>query len=168
MGNHRKLWVIVGETMSLFHGRYDYAVDEKGRINMPAKFRKSLNPEASETFVLCRAPGGCLRAYPYDVWEIYEKELASRPQTPETLRHRRLLYSTLSDATLDAQGRIALTSSQMKIASIVKNVTLVGQSGYIEIWDTEKLNAYVGGADDFDEVFFQSVEAGLRNSQRQQ
>jgi MraZ protein len=151
--------------MSHFHGRYDYTVDEKGRVNMPAKFRKSLNPSAAETFVLCRAPGGCLRAYPRDIWENYEKELGARPQTPETLRHQRLLYSSLSDSTLDAQGRITLCSSQIQIASIVKNVTLVGQSGYIEIWDTEKFNSYLGNAEDFDEVFFQSVEAGLRKSE---
>ncbi|HAJ79879.1 MAG TPA: cell division/cell wall cluster transcriptional repressor MraZ [Fibrobacteres bacterium] len=148
--------------MSRFHGRYDYTVDEKGRLNMPAKFRKSLNPEADETFVICRAPGGCLRAYPQDVWDNYEKELASRPQTPETLRHQRLLYSTLSDSTLDGQGRITVTSTQMQLASIDKNVTLVGQNGYIEIWDTEKFNSYIGNAADFDDVFFQSVEAGLR------
>ena len=152
--------------MSHFHGRYDYTVDDKGRINMPAKFRKLLSPQAAETFVICRAPGGCLRAYPQDVWEKYEEELSSRPQTPETLRHQRLLYGTLSDSTLDAQGRISLNASQMSIASITKNATLIGQNGYIEIWNTEKFNAYAGSAEDFDEVFFQSVESGLRGQDR--
>ena len=152
--------------MSHFHGRFDYTVDDKGRVNMPAKFRRSLNPQAAETFVICRAPDGCLRAYPQDVWEQYEQELSARPQTPETLRHQRLLYSTLSDSVLDAQGRITLGASQMHIASITKNVTLIGQNGYIEIWDTDTFNAYAGTAEYFDEVFFQSVEAGLRSKDR--
>jgi MraZ protein len=153
-----------GDKMSRFHGRFDYTVDEKGRLNMPAKFRKSLNPEAAETFVICRAPGGCLRAYPQDTWDKYEKELADRPQTPETLRHQRLLYSTLSDSTLDAQGRITLSSTQMDLSEIKKNVTLIGQNGYIEIWNTDKFNSYIGDVADFDDVFFQSVEAGIRNN----
>jgi MraZ protein len=152
----------MGNIKSHFRGRYDYTADAKGRVNIPAKFRKSLNPEAAETFVICRGPGKCLRAYPQDVWNTYEDELASRPQTPETLRHRRLLYNTLTDSILDAQGRITLAAAQMEQALITKNVTLVGQNEYIEIWDTATFDGYVGSDDDFDDVFFQSVEAGLR------
>ena len=162
MGNSREKWGIMGNNKSHFRGRYDYTADAKGRVNIPAKFRKSLNPEAGETFVICRGPGKCLRVYPQDVWNTYEDELASRPQTPETLRHRRLLYNTLTDSVLDAQGRITLTAAQMTQSSIAKNVTLVGQNEYIEIWDTDTFGTYVDSGDDFDEMFFQSVEAGLR------
>jgi MraZ protein len=150
-----------GVIMGRFHGRFDYSIDAKGRVNVPAKFRKALSPEALETFIICRAPDGCLRAYPNDLWEAYESELASRPETPDTLRHKRLLYSTISDSVLDAQGRITLTPAQMKLATIAKDVSLVGQANYIEIWDTERYNAYLGSADDFDSVFFQSVETGI-------
>lgn len=147
--------------MGKFHGKFDYSIDSKGRVNIPAKFRKALNPEAEETFIITQAPGGCLRAYPRDTWESYESELSSRPETPETLRIKRLLYSTMSDSTLDAQGRITLTTSQMALAAITKDVTLVGQANYVEIWDTARYQAYLGSADDFDEVFFQSVQTGL-------
>lgn len=147
--------------MGSFHGRFDYSIDSKGRVNIPAKFRKSLNPEAEETFIICRAPDGCLRAYPNDYWKVYEEDLARRPETPETLRHKRLLFSTLSESTLDAQGRVSLTPAQMTIAGITKDITLIGQSNYVEIWDTVKYDAYLNSGDDFDSVFFQSVETGL-------
>lgn len=149
--------------MSRFHGRFDYSIDSKGRVNFPAKFRKSLRPECEETLIICRAPNGCLRAYPRDLWEAYESELAARPETPETLRHKRLLYNTLSDSTFDAQGRITITPAQMAIAGIQKEVTLVGQATYVEIWDTGKYEQYLGVSDDFDTVFFQSVETGIAN-----
>ena len=68
--------------MGQFHGRFDYSIDIKGRVNIPAKFRKTLSPNAGETFIICRAPDGCLRAYPRDLWENYEAELASRPKPP--------------------------------------------------------------------------------------
>lgn len=147
--------------MSRFHGKFDYSIDVKGRVNIPAKFRKGLNPDADDSFIICRAPDGCLRAYPKDLWEQYEEELASRPETPEALRHKRLLYSTLSDTTLDRQGRISLTSAQMKLAGITKDVSLVGQAKYIEIWDTTRYGDYLGDSDDFDTVFYQSVETGI-------
>jgi MraZ protein len=148
--------------MSRFLGEFNYSLDEKGRLNIPAKFRKALSPEANETFTICRAPNNCLRAYPQDTWDRYEDELASRPQTPETLRHSRLLRSTLTNSKLDSQGRIALTAKQCAIANIEKNITLVGHYGYIEIWNTDRYNEYIGEGDDFDQVFFQSVEAGIR------
>jgi MraZ protein len=148
--------------LARFRGEYDYSIDAKGRVNIPAKFRKALAPEASETFAICRAPNNCLRAYPQNVWEKYEDELATRPQTSGAIRHLRLLQSTLSDSKLDAQGRIALRNKQIKIAGIKKNVTLVGHYGFIEIWDTERYREYIGSGEDFDKVFFDSVEVGMQ------
>ena len=151
-----------GDTLTRFHGSFSYSIDNKGRVNIPARFRGVLNPAAQETFTICRAPDGCLRAYPNDLWEIYEAELVSRPETPETLRHKRLLYNTLTDSTMDGQGRISLSAKQMEIAGITKEVTLVGQANYIEIWDSARYSAYQQQfEDDFDTMFFQSVEAGI-------
>jgi DNA-binding transcriptional regulator/RsmH inhibitor MraZ len=49
----------------------------------------------------------------------------------------------------------------MTQASITKDITLVGQANYIEVWDTQKYDTYLTTSDDFDSVFFQSVEAGF-------
>jgi len=148
--------------MAGFHGRFDYTIDSKGRVNIPAKFRSMLNPDAHETFTICRAPGGCLRAYPKDRWDVREAELESRPETEATLKHKRLLYNTLTDSTLDAQGRIALSANQITIGKIAKEVTLVGQAEYIEIWNTAAYDAYQSQfEDDFDSMFYSSVETGM-------
>lgn len=149
--------------MSRFRGEYQYSVDKKGRVNIPAKFRKALSPEAGEVFAICRAPGKCLRAYPIDAWDKYETELALRPQTKEALRYLRMLNSTLTDSKLDSQGRIMLSAKQMKIAGIEKNVILVGNYGYIEIWDLDSYTKYIDSDDDFDDMFEHSVQAGLRS-----
>jgi MraZ protein len=148
--------------MADFHGKYDYSVDVKGRVNIPSKFRRALDPEAAKTFVVCRAPGGCLRAYPQNFWHSYVAELNGRPETPETLRHKRLLYDTVNESTLDAQGRISLMPNQMAIAGMSKDVSLVGQGHYIELWDPARYAQYLGSDADFDTVFFQSVQAGLQ------
>lgn len=149
--------------MSRFRGKFEVCLDNQGRFNIPVKFRKVLDPEAAETFVICRAPGGCLRAFAQNMWNKYEDEIATWPQTPETVLLKTTLYSTLQESTLDTQGRISLTPSQMAMVGLVKNVTLIGQNGFIEIWDTARLNAYIGDQKNFDEVFFKSVEAAARN-----
>ncbi|KMQ53041.1 Cell division protein MraZ [Chitinispirillum alkaliphilum] len=155
MGNGGEEW------MTSFRGSFDYSIDAKGRVNIPAKFRKGLNPQACDTFVIVRGPTNCLRAYPQDLWDIYEKEIASRPETRHTLRHKRLLFSLLTDSKLDSQGRITLTNKQLAVAGITKDVTLVGQANYIEIWDSNTYVEYLASEDDFDDMFFESVEAGL-------
>jgi MraZ protein len=149
--------------MSRFRGNFEVCMDNQGRFSIPVKFRKALDPEAAETFVICRAPGGCLRAFAQNMWNKYEDEIATWPQTPETVLLKTTLYSTLQESTLDTQGRISLTPSQMAMVGLEKNVTLIGQNGFIEIWDTTRLNAYIGDQKNFDEVFFKSVEAAARN-----
>ena len=143
--------------MSSFRGNYEYTIDAKGRVNVPAKFRKALAPEADETFVITLAPDRCLRAYPLDAWKRFEEELAARPQTRATTELRRAIYSTARESTLDGQGRVSLSPKQIEIAGISKDVTLVGEGGYIEIWDSRRHDEYLSKID-FDAVFYESVE----------
>jgi len=142
--------------MARFRGSYDYSIDAKGRLNIPAKFRKSLSPEAMETFVVTVAPDSCLRAYPLDEWEKYEDELASRPQSRATTKLRRLIYANTSESVLDSQGRISLQLKQIQKAGLGKEVTLIGQPGFIEIWDPKRHDEYLGEGDEFDDVFYES------------
>jgi MraZ protein len=147
--------------MASFHGRYDYSVDTKGRVNVPAKFRKALSPEADDTFIVVRGPKNCLRAYPKDVWERGRgAELDALPETPENNLLKSVIFGSSIDSALDVQGRITLSPTLMGAAGIAKEVTLVGVSSYIEIWDTAKYNEYSGSAGNFDEMFYK-VGSGL-------
>ncbi len=158
----------MADTRTHFRGRYDFAIDNKGRVNVPAKFRKMLKRQAADTFVLCQGPDDCLRAYPKNAWEEdFEKELASRPRNEETLRLRRLLNNTVTDSELDDQGRIALSALQMKIASISKSVTLLGQGDFIEIWDTEKFEKIIEDKSGYKKLFFDPEDGGFNATQQQ-
>jgi MraZ protein len=148
--------------MSKFRGRYDYSIDQKGRINIPAKFRKLLSPEAEETFVICRAPDGCLWAYPKDEWEKFEDSLVAMPMSREMNKFQREMQNTLSDSVLDRQGRVTLTPLQMRIAGIDKDVSIIGRGRCLEIWDTKRFEEYTGTGGDFDEVYYKTVRLGAR------
>jgi MraZ protein len=147
--------------MARFRGRYNFSIDEKGRINIPAKFRKLLTPEAEETFVICRAPDNCLWAYPKDEWERFEDKLLSMPMSREVNRFQRTLQNTLADTTLDKQGRISLTQYQMEIAGITKDVSIIGRGDNLEIWDRKRFEEYTGSGDDYDEVYYNSIQPGV-------
>jgi DNA-binding transcriptional regulator/RsmH inhibitor MraZ len=72
------------------------------------------------------------------------------------------MRDTLTKSKLDSQGRILLSENQIKVVGIKKNITLVGNNENIEIWSTEIYREYIEKEDDFDDVYFQSVESGLR------
>jgi MraZ protein len=147
-----------------FFGNYDYSVDAKGRVNIPSKFRKSLSAEDEERFFVVRGPKNNLRAYPKAAWDKRADKLSALPETPRNLSLKQMIFGNLSDSTLDVQGRIMLTPDLMDYAQITKEVTLVGMSEYIELWETGKYKEHIGGSPkDFDEAFY-AVEAELGES----
>jgi MraZ protein len=79
--------------MSSFKGSYTYAVDDKGRINLPAKLRKYVSREANETFVVKRGFEQCLYVYPADEWNKLEQNL--RNLSNYDAEHRRFVRTFL-------------------------------------------------------------------------
>ena len=147
--------------MAKFRGRYDFSIDQKGRVNIPSKFRKLLSPDAEDTFVICRAPDGCLWAYPKDRWEKFEDALEKMPMSREVNKFQRTMQNTVSDSTLDKQGRIFLTPLQTRIAGIEKDVSIIGRGSYLEIWDTQRFEAYTSASEDYDELYYRTIRSGM-------
>lgn len=146
--------------MARFRGRFDFSIDQKGRINIPSKFRKLLTPEAEDTFVICRAPDGCLWAYPKDEWEKFEDLLEVMPISREVNKFQRVIQNTLNDSTLDKQGRVSLTPLQIKIAGISKEVSIIGRGKYLEIWAASRFEEYSGKDESFDQVYYDTIQSG--------
>lgn len=147
--------------MARFRGRFDFSIDQKGRINIPSKFRKLLSPEAEETFVICRGPDNCLWAYPKNEWEKFEDLLITMPVSRESNKFQRVMQNSLNDSTLDKQGRISLTPLQIKTAGIIKEVSIIGRGRYLEIWDTGCYEKYIGNGDDYDEAYYKIISTGI-------
>ncbi len=76
------------------------------------------------------------------------------PVTREGNKFQRILEDTLTDSTLDKQGRISLTPHQMRLAGIEKDVSIIGRQSYLEIWSTKRFEEYTGNAADFDEMYY--------------
>jgi len=52
--------------MSTFFGTEICLIDAKGRLNVPARMRRGLDPEANDSFVIVRGFEGCVNMYPRD------------------------------------------------------------------------------------------------------
>ena len=143
--------------MSFFIGEYEYTIDTKGRLNIPAKFRKSMSPAANDTFVIKEGPEKCLDIYPLDVYQ--EKIVAKLDGFSEMKRSHRRLTSMIGGSSayseLDKQGRIMIPPKFLAFAGLENKVSIIGAFNRIELWDPESRKAYAEECksvlEDFDE-----------------
>ena len=123
----------------MFIGEYTYSIDEKKRLAIPSKFRKSLSKEA----VITRGIDNCLVIYPLNEWEKVARKLESLPSGQGDARgFARIMLSGAASAELDKMGRILIPDYLKKYADLKKNVSVIGLSNRIEIWDEEKWQGY--------------------------
>jgi len=129
--------------MSSFKGSYTYSVDDKGRINLPAKLRKYVSPEANETFVVTRGFEQCLYVYPADEWNKLEQNL--RNLSNYDAEHRRFVRTLLelaSEGQLDGQSRLSIPQELREYANIREDVRIIGTLDKIELWNPKIYEEY--------------------------
>ncbi len=123
-----------------FTGSVEHALDEKGRLIVPARFRERLGAG----FVLTIAePDPCLALFPSTTWSAFCTRLEEAPRKDERFRRFvRHLFAHTEEVTCDAQGRLLIPSQLRAYASIDREVISIGTLTRVEIWAKERYNAY--------------------------
>ena len=129
-------------TGNSFTGSYTYTLDAKGRINIPAKMRKALDPASDATFVATRGNDACITLYPATVWKQVEVKLLALDKGKPAIRHYiRNIVRHAEALQYDGQGRVPLPAGLIDYASITKSAEIVGMIDRIEIWNPKSLKA---------------------------
>jgi len=142
----------------VFTGSHRVRVDEKGRLAIPAGFRREL-PEGSYVSVgLDRV----LAIYPPEVWEALAQELRSPLQGPDQRALARTLYSLSDSFEPDGQGRITLSAESRRAAGIEASSTavVIGSGSRVEIWPEARWNSYSADAQERFTEFADRVISG--------
>ncbi len=142
----------------MFTGAHRVRVDEKGRLAIPAGFRKQL-PEGSFVSVgLDRV----LAIYPPEVWDALAQELRSPLQGPDQRALARTLYSLSNSFEPDGQGRITLSPESRRAAGIEASSTavVIGSGSRVEIWPEARWNSYSADAQERFTEFADRVISG--------
>ena len=130
----------------MFRGSYRHSIDHKGRISIPARFRKLLSGRASNTFIVLRGLEACVALYPLDEWQRMEERLRGRSFHDETNRRfLRMMSLDLNEGALDAQGRVMLPPRLLAHAQLQREAMVNGVTDHIEIWDPTLFEAYLAG-----------------------
>lgn len=133
-----------------FLGRYDYQLDPKGRLSLPADFRRVAEGGA---FVLLQWEPTHLTLFPTEVWEeVQARILELRRTRPALLNRLRRITSRAARVEPDKQGRILIPAGLKDAVGLDGAVVVSGNVDRIEIWDPETFARTVdGGAGEDDE-----------------
>jgi MraZ protein len=126
-----------------FLGSYQHTIDDKGRISLPAQYRREA---ADQRFVLVQPYPPALALYPEVEWGAVEERLSEMVSRNQDARLYMLsLMSNAVEVSPDAQGRILIPQRLKDAAGLDGTVMLVGAINKIELWDPSKFNEIVLG-----------------------
>lgn len=139
----------------MFLGSFKYSIDSKGRVSIPAKMRKFLDPKANDSFVMTRGTVKCIEIYPMNLWEdlVNEKLKNLNNFEPNDARFLRMFLQEAAEDKLDTQARLLIPKNLIDYAQIDKDVLILGAIKRIEIWNPKIYEEYLKSSElSFEEV----------------
>jgi MraZ protein len=129
----------------MFRGRFEHAIDVKGRLQLPSTFKKELQESGDDLLIITtHISSPCLVAYPVVEWKRFEERLAKLPQfEPSVMTLRRLYVGGAMECAIDKQGRVLLPQVLREYAQIDRDVYWVGAMKTVEVWAKESWNQVV-------------------------
>ncbi len=114
-------------------GEYQHNIDAKGRLFIPAKLRESLG----SSFIVTKGLDECLFVYSAEAWDVLEEKISQLPMS-KSRKLQLFFFSSAADCVPDSQGRVLIPQNLREYAGLQKEVTVIGVSGRVEIWDTAR------------------------------
>jgi len=126
----------------LLSGEFDHALDPKGRVTLPARYRDYFRGGV----VLVRFPDRepCISVFHPDSWEGFDEKYLESQNFFDSSADRwstRRIYKNQDFVEPDAQGRILLPAKRINELGLNGKVKIIGVRTHLEIWDPETLTA---------------------------
>ncbi|MBQ9357599.1 MAG: cell division/cell wall cluster transcriptional repressor MraZ [Prevotella sp.] len=135
-----------------FLGNIEARTDQKGRVFLPATFRKVLQAQGEDTLVMRKdIHQACLVLYPESVWNERVDALRARVNEWDDMG-KMVLRQYMKEAetlTLDGNGRFLIPHRYLEMAHINQAVRFIGMTDTIEIWAAEKAEEPFMSQEDF-------------------
>lgn len=132
--------------MAGFLGSFLHHLDAKGRISLPATFRRG---RESEPFVLIQRPTDAISLYPDEAWLELEAELRTMAKRDAKYRNMvRRVTANAAEVVPDKQGRILIPERIRDAVGLGSEALVIGALNHIEIWDPERFDESTDGEDE--------------------
>ncbi len=128
----------------MFTGEYRHAVDEKGRVAVPVRFRGELATGA----LVSKWIDGCLALFPRPAWDDLATKVAGLQLSDGAARSfQRFVFASAFEVELDRQGRVVVPAGLRDWAHLETEVTLVGSRDHVELWEPTAWAEYSSAMD---------------------
>jgi MraZ protein len=121
-------------------------MDEKGRIKLPAAYRRYMDEHYGSEFYVTSLTGEYARLYPMEEWMLIEEKLQTRGTMDKSVRKfldRTNYYGQLAE--MDSQGRLLIHPLLRSNAELVGDVAVLGYLQYLEVWEMDKFKTRIEG-----------------------
>ena len=125
----------------MFRGNHPTRVDEKGRLKVPAEFKRVIDEKYAQKFYITSLDGIVAQIYPFEEWEQIERKLAALSTynpTKKKFLTRTNYYGQVVE--MDGQGRLLIPQILREAAQIRGEVAVLGNLTYLEIRNMEALD----------------------------
>ncbi|MGH9532190.1 MAG: division/cell wall cluster transcriptional repressor MraZ [Terriglobales bacterium] len=122
----------------MFRGNHPTRVDEKGRLKVPAEFKRLIDEKYGLQFYITSVDGQRAQVYPFEEWQRIEEKLARLSNfnpTKKKLLNRTNYYGQVVE--MDAQGRVLIPTLLRQAAQLRGEVAVLGNLTYLEVRNME-------------------------------
>jgi MraZ protein len=126
-----------------FRGTFEYTLDAKNRLTVPAKFRAAL----AERVVLAKGDGAYL-----EMWRPEEFEGRTEgalqgfhPLSPDAIALKRYWFANSADTELDSAGRVMVPGPLLEHANLGKEAVVIGVDDHVEVWNRSSWSDHNAG-----------------------
>jgi MraZ protein len=128
----------------MFRGNHPTRVDEKGRLKVPAEFKRVIDEKYGAQFYITSLDGKSAQIYPFEEWERIEQKLAGlssfNPTKKKFLTHTNYWGQAVE---LDNQGRLLLPQLLREAAQLKGEVAVMGYLSRLEVHSMEQVKREV-------------------------
>ena len=130
---------------SRFFGRFEHSVDAKGRIVLPARFRKEFDTQA----YVSQYTDGCVALWTPEEFDLQLASMEERQAHSSQDRNMaRIWAGTSAEVEIDRQGRLAVPVYLRTFARLGSTVLVMGALQRVELWNPDVWEARVRPAED--------------------
>jgi MraZ protein len=119
--------------MATFRGTFDYSLDAKNRLTVPARFRAVL----AEGVVMAKGTEPCVQLWTPEAYDEWTDSILStyNPLSDEADKLQRFFSANSHDTELDSAGRVGFPPFLLEHANLAKEVVVTGSRNRLEVWD---------------------------------
>ena len=128
----------------MFRGNHPTRVDDKGRLKVPAEFKRVIDEKYGTQFYITSLDGKVAQIYPFEEWERIEQKLASLSTFNPTKKKflARVNYWG-QQVEMDGQGRLLIPQLLREKAVIKGEVAVLGNLTYLEVRNLQALQTEI-------------------------